>query len=526
MTNARLWLFGVVLTVGAGGCATPLDGEEDGDEVVGDAASALVLPPIRGPLVPIPIGSLPVLPGIRVTADGTLLIVGTSGNDGAAVSIYSQDPSFVFVTLNETSKFVPRADFTRIEFRGMAGDDSFTNLTGTPCVADGGAGNDTLRGGYGSDVLYGGTGNDTLYGGAGDDTLYGGPGNDTLYGEGGDDTLIAVGGGRDFLYGGLGLDSFWADTSDLVKDASATEELGTYVHKIASFRSYSTDRGATSTPIGLEPAGEALPDPQKYPEHVATLQDLSHHPLFPSMGPGQDDIFQGDVGDCFFMARLSAIAKEDPEYIRNLVAPLGDGSYAVRLHRDGAEDYVRVDGDLWVKPDGKVLYARPGREGAIWAPIVEKAFALARRDDASYPSIYGGSGSMRSNLRYEQTTTPIAETYTKEEVAAWFHAGRPAGPIKTHVDQGVTALLAYIDGQQQLGNPMITGAVSGIKDTTSIGPTTYRRGQHVYQVERVLFDAGHHPTGLVLRDPYGYEREITDFARLYYCIGRVIVLHI
>jgi hypothetical protein len=243
-------------------------------------------PIVTGPPIPIPIGSIPPLPGIRVT-NQTLLITGTSGDDGASVGIYSQDPSFVFVTFNATSKFVPRADFTRIELQGLAGNDTFTNSTGMPCTADGGAGNDTLRGGYGRDVLIGGPGNDALYGGGGDDTLYGGPGNDWLYGEGGNDTLVTVGGGRDFLYGGDGLDSLWADTSDM----SAAENLGAYVHSIASFRVY--ELGSTTTPIGLEPAGEALPDPQKYPEHEAALQDLSAYPLFPSMGPGKDDIFQG-----------------------------------------------------------------------------------------------------------------------------------------------------------------------------------------------------------------------------------------
>lgn len=528
--NKRPWMFAVTLLVGAGGCVAPLDEGQDGDEILGEATSALVPGPIvTGPLIPIPIGSIPPLPGIRVT-NQTLLITGTSGDDGASVGIYSQDPSFVFVTFNATSKFVPRADFTRIEFRGLAGDDTFTNSTGIPCTADGGAGNDTLRGGYGRDVLIGGPGNDALYGGGDDDTLYGGPGNDWLYGEGGNDTLVTVGGGRDFLYGGDGLDSLWADTSDMIKDASAAENLGAYVHSIASFRAY--ELGSTTTPTGLEPAGEALPDPQKYPEHEAALQDLSAYPLFPSMGPGKDDIFQGSVGDCYFMSKLSAIAKEDPEYIRNLVAPLGDGSYAVRLYRNGAEDYVRVDGDLWVNAGGGVLYARPGRENAIWGPIVEKAFAIARRDNAYYDAINGGNGTTKSNLRYTQTTVPIAETYTKEEVAAWFHGGAAAGPIKTFIDQGVIGLLEYIDQQQQLGVPMITGAKPGISNSTPIrtgeGGTdsTYRRGQHVYQVDRVLFDAAHRPTGLVLRDPYGQYRTITDFVRIYFCIGRTILLHI
>jgi hypothetical protein len=33
-------------------------------------------------------------------------------------------------------------------------------------------------------------------------------------------------------------------------------------------------------------------------------------------------------------------------------------------------------------------------------------------------------------------------------------------------------------------------------------------------------DAGGNATGIRLRDPYGSYREITDFTRIYFCIGR------
>jgi hypothetical protein len=43
-------------------------------------------------------------------------------------------------------------------------------------------------------------------------------------------------------------------------------------------------------------------------------------------------------------------------------------------------------------------------------------------------------------------------------------------------------------------------------------------------VDHVVFDASNNPTGLVLRDPYGSYRTITDFVRLFFCIGRATVL--
>jgi len=59
--------------------------------------------------------------------------------------------------------------------------DTVTNKTSVPMVADGGAGNDTLNGGSGKDTLKGGAGADTIKGGAGTDTIVGGPGDDKVH---------------------------------------------------------------------------------------------------------------------------------------------------------------------------------------------------------------------------------------------------------------------------------------------------------------------------------------------------------
>ncbi len=91
--------------------------------------------------------------------------------------------------------------------------------------------------------------------------------------------------------------------------------------------------------------------------------------------------FRGGVGDCYFMAYLLSIVDAYPDFFRKTVAPLGDGSYVVHMLRNGVDDYVRVDADLWVDTTtGEPLYAQLGREGSVWAAILEKAWAVARRD--------------------------------------------------------------------------------------------------------------------------------------------------
>src|SRR5581483_3092538 len=120
---------------------------------------------------------------------------------------------------------------------------------------------------------------------------------------------------------------------------------------------------------GLEPLGENLPDPMMMPGDSGTLVDFADHPLFAAAGPTKDDIFQGLTGDCYWLSKLAAIANYDTEYVRKLVAPLGDGSFAIRFYRNGVEDYLRVDADLWSDASAKPLYARTGQDGSIWVPI-------------------------------------------------------------------------------------------------------------------------------------------------------------
>jgi hypothetical protein len=181
-------------------------------------------------------------------SQGIVAIMGSEAGDVASVS---QQGKNVVVSLSGVmAKTFKASSVKLVDFKGLGGDDSFTNNTSIRSRADGGSGRDTLRGGsgiddlrgsgdddrlfgnLGNDVLYGGSGSDTLdggagndrehgkagdddlYGGAGDDSLYGGNDNDDVYGDAGNDSLYGEDGddhldgrtGRDSIYGGAGLD--------------------------------------------------------------------------------------------------------------------------------------------------------------------------------------------------------------------------------------------------------------------------------------------------------------------------------
>jgi hypothetical protein len=494
--------------------------------------------------------------GVFQSPDGTVMIVGGNGNDTVIVS--TPLAGMVRVTMNGTSKSFLFGSVKEIAFYGKAGNDSFTNQTGIPCSAYGGEGDDVLHGGtsedflvggLGQDTLHGNGGNDTLWGSGGDDTLYGGDGNDlakghggkdklygglgadslyggtgddTLQGDGGQDLIVTVGGDRDTVSGGAQWDNFWVDSTDTILDRTPNEvELG-YVHVITAFEPAAYPTG--TQPIGLNPGGEDLPDPDPVPLHTdLTLRNFADAPLFASTGPSMDDIFQGDkVGDCYILAKLAALADAEPDFIRRLVVPLGDGTFAVRFYRAGKEFYYRVDADLWVEGSNP-KYAGLGVERALWVPMVEKAYAFFQKGDGQYSSL-SGAGGADEHLRIQSTKKVIDDGLTPEQVIAWVQAGSPEGAVKDAVEAGARDLLTWVAQQRSEGKGMITGATPTIHDQKPIEIDTYRSGKHLYTIDRVLFDLHGHPRTLVLRNPYGSSVQLSDPTRIHFCIGRAVRL--
>jgi hypothetical protein len=254
----------------------------------------------------------------------------------------------------------------------------------------GNGGNDTCNGNAGNDRVYGDDGNDFLYGDDGTDSVYGGAGNDFSCGGNGDDVLVSIGGGTaDSVRGDAGRDEFWIDdaSTESILDADFWgESLGGTVHRVGVFAN-----GASK-----ELNGQNLTDPDMSNNRTATTyipdkNNFSNHPLFADSGPNQDDIVQGQVGDCYFLAGLSSTARVDPQRIKNSVVDLGDGTYAAQFFDGSSWKFYRVDGDLATyKGTTSLYYANLGTSQSIWAPIMEKAFADFRSGANSYNSLHGG----------------------------------------------------------------------------------------------------------------------------------------
>jgi hypothetical protein len=355
-------------------------------------------------------------------------------------------------------------------------------------------------------ILYGGAGNDTLTGGSGDDRLYGGLGANTLVGGAGDDVLVSIGGAKtDRLTGGAGRDSFWFDAAktELVTDTSAEELASGSVHRVGSYFAGTNKPEAGGTtkvsakaktpkapkvPKAAKAAKQAKPAPVSPMDLLgqdladpAPTRDLApavaYHrfddrPLFGEAGPSADDVAQGYVGDCYFLAVLSSVAKVDPTKIRETVVDLGDGTYCVQFTKGGKSVFLRVDNELPRFHEFTDLpFAGFGKQDSMWVAILEKAYAFFRTGAGTYGSIEAGwMGEAYSALGFASTS-----------------AYRTAG---------AAALLTALDRDLRAGKS-VTFAVG----TPAAG--TNLLGFHAYGVDAVVTNVSGTPTHVRLRNPWG-----------------------
>jgi len=319
----------------------------------------------------------------------------------------------------------------------------------------------TFTGSFDGLWVYGFAGSDTIcltnstlsvtkvFAGDGDDSIFdAGQGNGLIYGGDGNDRIVCVGGGSDTLRGEGGLDSLWFDASDVLVDASAAENAGGAVHEIAEFYQPYTNNSGSSSYVSLEIAGQDLGDPSASGSYV----NFAERALFTD-GPELDDIDQGSVGDCYFLAAIGSLAQTDPDVIEQMVTPLGDGTYAVRFYRYGVASYVRVDADLPVSYGESLVYAKFTPDGEMWVPLLEKAYAYFRRGENSYSSLSMG---WMSDV-YKEATNVTAEF-------RW-------------TGSSATSLYEYLDSALSAGHATSLGSYS-----SAAAPIV---GSHAYVVQSV-----------------------------------------
>src|SRR5262249_8784937 len=189
-------------------------------------------------------------------------------------------------------------------------------------------------------------------------------------------------------------------------------------------------------------------------------------------GATNDDVKQGQLSDCGFLASLAEVALRNNSAITNMFIDNGDGTYTVRFYHSGAAQYVTVDSYL-PSSGGAFIYdlwgasmSDPSNE--LWTALAEKAYAQDFE-------LNGGSNNYAS-VAYLYPYTPLAAITGQSTVGMTSTTGSTA--------------LSTLSNAWNTGQSIVLVSLSGAPNVV---------GNHCYTV--VGFDSS---TGTVtLFNPWG-----------------------
>lgn len=149
------------------------------------------------------------------------------------------------------------------------------------------------------------------------------------------------------------------------------------------------------------------------------------------------DINQGSLGDCYYLAALAAVARKDPDGIRDRVRQNEDGTYSVDFYRkrnfwefwkpEYTMETVTVDNQFPVDKYGQPAFAAYGDRTEkgnpeLWVMVMEKAYAKFR---GSYNDIAdgGSTGSAMEQLTGKDSSLHLAAFTSIDQISEWANKG-------------------------------------------------------------------------------------------------------
>jgi hypothetical protein len=139
-----------------------------------------------------------------------------------------------------------------------------------------------------------------------------------------------------------------------------------------------------------------------------------------------EDINQGELGDCWFLASIAAEMRADPDFVGKHMVANDNGTYTVTFYRDGKPTQVTVDGSVPRNGSSAVFaHGSPDwrSDGPSWVAIYEKAFAQFR---GGYADIEGGFGDQGMEaLTGRDADRRDSDDLSFEEIAEGLDAGTP-----------------------------------------------------------------------------------------------------
>jgi hypothetical protein len=199
-----------------------------------------------------------------------------------------------------------------------------------------------------------------------------------------------------------------------------------------------------------------------------------------------NDVKQGGIGDCYYLASIAAISNKNPDFIKNAVRQNPDGTYSVDFYRKKhwwefwkpqyTKETVTVNDQFPVNKHGPVFagYGDKAQNGndEVWVMVMEKAYAKFR---GSYNAISTGGwpSDAMEQITGKDSSTHGADSTSLEQLAEWDKNGYAitAASKRSPADNNVVGNHAYYimdidteEGTVTMGNPWGFGHVTLTED--------------------------------------------------------------
>ena len=188
-----------------------------------------------------------------------------------------------------------------------------------------------------------------------------------------------------------------------------------------------------------------------------------------------EDVSQGSLADCFFIAGMRATVTANADFFKDAITyDAASGMYKVRFHEQGDYDWdtdsysyneviIEVDGYLPTKGDGDEAYADAADDATKWGAIYEKAFAKWK---GGYQILDkgGNSGAAMEALTGVKSDYQSLSSMSEDEVIPWFQNAQDKG-------------LAVITGSQESMESETQTPLSGTESGPYTGDLTVGNGR-------------------------------------------------
>lgn len=245
-------------------------------------------------------------------------------------------------------------------------------------------------------------------------------------------------------------------------------------------------RMAAAASIGQEPRLPTGKDMDGHPFEGLHYQKYGGD-LFVD-GVSGKDVGQGDLGDCYFLASLAALANAHPEAVKKAIAANGDGTYTVTFQdraKGGAVRPVAVRVDTTFPADksgaqkfGKGLETGPdGQE--LWPALFEKAYATWK---GGYVHINqgGDGGDALTSLTGRPSESLVPSGLSADDLWKKLTSAEKAG------DPMVSSTPLTKELEKRTGSENTAGLIEGHYYT--VAGTSERNGQRFVKLHTPLVD--------------------------------------